>query len=243
MSYVEADVQVGDVLVGRRNSDEWAAVKVLAVDRWPDERQTLHCMMYRPTAERPTAATLGSLEVLAYHTPMSAQAFQNGWEVLCTCPVTPQDLVGFHEYLKRLDFRRYLEVTGQDLDTVVAQANSHFAAGGVLNDQQRHQEAIAEYTSAVELFPLFYEAIDNRAFSHMNLGNFQSALDDFQHSLRLFPEGEAANFSSGECLLRLGRLGEAEVIFQAGAVYSTDYRELHQKFLDLVRELRAENGS
>ncbi|WP_225727457.1 tetratricopeptide repeat protein [Nocardia sp. JCM 34519.1] len=228
------------MLVKREDSGEWAVVKVLVVDVWPDGGELLHCLMYRSTSERPTPDVVAGLEVLAYHAPLRATAFRGAWEVLGTCAVAPADLVGFHEYLKRVDFRRYLAETGQNLETVVARANSHFAAGGALNDQQRHREAIEEYTRAADLFPLFYEAIDNRGFSYMNIGDYRSALDDFEHSLQIHPDGEAAYFSSGECLLRLGKLDEAEAIFEAGAVDSTQYRELHQKFLGLVRDLRGD---
>ena len=70
--------------------------------------------------------------------------------------------------------------------------------------------------NAVDLFPLFYEAIDNRAFTYMELGKVAEALQDFETSLEVNPDGEAAFFSRGECLMKLGQLLAAEAVFQEG---------------------------
>ncbi|WP_147404340.1 tetratricopeptide repeat protein [Nocardia panacis] len=235
-------MQVGDVLIRREDSGEWSVVKVLAVDSWPDGAPLLHCLMYRATAEPPTPATVPSLEVLAYHAPLRPTAFRGDWSVLGSSPVIQGDLIGFHEYLKRVDFQRYLEATGQDLETVLTRANSHYAAGGELTLLRRYREAIDEYTRATDLFPLFHEAIDRRGFNYMHLGDYRRALDDFDHSLHLNPDGEAAWFASGECLLRLGDLAEAEEVFATGALDSTQYRDRHEQYLARVRELRAEQS-
>lgn len=233
-------MQAGDVLVTHEETNGWTAVKVLVVDTWPSGGVTLHCRLYRPTPEQPSPAALHTLEVLAQHVPLGRKTFHDGWDLLGRSPVQPDELTGFHEYLKRVDFRRYLTATGQDFETVIAQANDHFAAGGALNAEQRHREAIEEYTRAIDKFPLYYEAIDNRGFSYLNLGDFASALDDFEHSLQIWPDGETAYFASGECLLRLGKLDEAEAIFADGAARPGEYQNLHRKFLHLTREIRSE---
>lgn len=128
---------VGDVLVSRREEGDWMAVKVLAVDSWPDGDDTLQCLVYRPIAHSPTADSFRSPDDHGCHGPISAAGFAEGWEVLCTSPIQDGDLDGYHLYLKMTDFGRYLEVTGQSVDAVVAQANAYYRAASALDDDGR----------------------------------------------------------------------------------------------------------
>ncbi len=173
--------------------------------------------------------------------PPSTQAasVRRGWELIGNRQPTEEDLIGFAEYLRLTDFPRYLEVTGKDSKEIVREANAHYLRGNELCEQGRKQEGIAEYDAAVELFPLFFEAIDNRAFTHMELGNFREALNDFEQSLRVNPDGPAAFFSKGECLMRLGELAAAEAIFAEGVERFPEKKALFQDFLKRVRTQRS----
>ena len=229
-------MKAGDVLVSQKAGDSWSAVKILAIDEWPDSSQVLHAMLYEPSAERPTVETIGSLRVAVWHVPMAAQAYRVGWEVLCSAPVRDQELKGFHEYLKLTDFPRYATATGQDMRALVSEANEFYRRACAIGNEGERRTAIELYTQAIDIFPLFYEAIDNRAFTYMELGDYAEALRGFEESLYVNPTGNAAFFSRGECLMKLGLLDKAISVFEEGAIRFSEHRDIYVRFLALARE-------
>lgn len=232
-------VKPGDLLT-QRDGQVWRAAWILEVDPWPDGTAAAHCLSYKPMDAKPTADSLKQAEVSIWHAPIDAGSFgEEGWELIGNRQPTEEDLIGFAEYLRLTDFPRYLEVTGKDSKGIVREANAHYLRGNELCEQGRKQEGIAEYDAAVELFPLFFEAIDNRAFTHMELGSFSEALNDFEQSLRVNPDGPAAFFSKGECLMRLGELAAAEAVFTEGVERFPEKKALFQDFLKRVRAQRS----
>lgn len=235
-------VQPGDLITQKEENGSWAALKVLGVDTWPDGHATAHCLVYRSIAEKPTAESLDRADVLVWHAPIDAGSFAT-WERIGSRETQQDELRGFIEYLKHTDFPRYIAVTGQDSSKVVRDANDHYRRAHSLGEQGKREEAIAEYTQAVELFPLFFEAIDNRAFTYMELGKLREALSDFDQSLQVNPSGVAAFFSRGECLMKLGELASAETIFREGQQRFPEQRATFTDFLDRVRALQASKAS
>lgn len=236
------ELKAGDVIVLRDGSG-WKVVKILAVDAWPDGTSVAHSLMYDETADRPVLAATAALPVKIGYAPIRAGSFaEEGWERLGNLPVTPTEAEGFLDYLKETDFPRYLEETGVSVEEVVGAANRLYQQGNTLSEAGDHEGAIAAYDRAIELFPLFFEAIDNRAFSYMDLGRYDVALQGFEASLRVEPGGIAAFFSRGECLLRLGRFEEAEAVFLEGQDRFPERRSMFTEFLDLTRSARAKAG-
>lgn len=229
-------MKAGDVLVSQKADDSWSAVKILAIDEWPDSSQVLHSMFYEPSPERPTVETVESLRVAAWHVPMAAQAYGVGWEVLCSAPVRDQELEGFHEYLKLTDFSRYATATGQDMRALVSKANELYRRACAIGNDGERRTAIDLYTRAIDIFPLFYEAIDNRAFTYMELGDYAEALQGFEESLRVNPTGNSAFFSRGECLMKLGLLDKAISVFEEGVTRFPEHRDIYVRFLAQARE-------
>ncbi|WP_367344740.1 tetratricopeptide repeat protein [Stenotrophomonas bentonitica] len=241
---VKRSFAVGDVLVSRREDGDWMAVKVLAVDSWPDESNTLQCLVFRPISHTPTATSFRSPNDPGYHGPISAAGFAEGWDVLCTSPIEEGDLDGFTQYLKMTDFGRYLEVAGQSLEAVVAQANAYYRAASALDDEGKKLEAIDTYGQAIGLLPMFFEAIDNRALLYWGFGDYATALMGFEDSLRVNPDGNTAFFSRGECLLRLGRLEEAQQVFEEGKQRFPEHRDLYVHYLaETLEQKRSREGS
>lgn len=231
-------MKAGDFITVQEDDGQWHTIRILAIDVWPDGSECFHCTCYEPTPERPRADALETLDVLVYHAPIDAEDFKTRWSVLHSSPPTDADMSGFFEYLKHTDFPRYIEVSGQDLSEVIALANAAYREACALGDKKQPQQAIPLYERAFDLFPLFYEAIDNRAFSFMELGDYATALAGFEHSLQVNPEGEAAIFSRGECLLKLGRLDEAEAVFLEGAQRPGGNQAMFQRFLATTKDLR-----
>ena len=232
------NIRPGDTLIQQAGDRMWRVVRIIEVDEAPDGGSTAHCLTYEPSYIKPTMASLPKLGIRVWHVPILAGSFLSGWERLGNQPITKDELRGFIEYLKHTNFQRYLLLTGQDAEKVVTKANGHYKKGNALGEQGKRNEAIDEYTAAVELFPLFYEAIDNRAFTYMELGKYEDALRDFELSLQVNPDGVSAFFSSGECLMKLGRLAEAEAIFEQGVTRFPEQRDLFSKFLKQVRGMQ-----
>ena len=61
---------------------------------------------------------------------------------------------------------------------------------------------------------------------------------DFELSLQVNPDGVSAFFSKGECLMKLGKLAEAEAIFEQGVTQFPEQRDLSSKFLKQVRGMQ-----
>lgn len=230
-------VSPGDLIVQHDNNG-WTAIKILAVDPWPDGTSAAHCLTYQSVASKPTIESLKQTAVRIWHAPIDAGSFSKGWEKIGNQATSKDEMVGFVEYLKLTDFPRYVSFTGQDPKEIVRKANEYYKRAYLLGDQGNRTEAIAEYSQAIELFPFFYEAIDNRAFTYMELGKFREALRDFEDSLRVNPNGMAAFFSRGECLMKLGEFAKAEAIFQEGLSRFPEQRATFAKFLERVRALQ-----
>lgn len=231
----QPNIKPGDIITQNNEKGEWSVVKVLEMDKWPDGSYTAHCLTYKSITNKPTKSSIKGLSVLIYHAPIDAKSFESGWELVDNQTVVKEDLVGFVEYLKHTDFPRFIKFTGQDLNEVVSKANAHYQRAYALGTDGKRKEAIEAYSKAIELFPLFYEAIDNRAFTYMELGDYQSALNEFESSLRVEPNGMAAFFSKGECLMKLGRLKEAETVFKEGLERFPEQKDMFQKFLNATR--------
>jgi tetratricopeptide (TPR) repeat protein len=230
-------VKPGDLLV-QPDGKNWVAVKILEVDSWPDGIVTAHCLTYQPLSSKPTIDSLQQVKVRVWHAPIAAGSFAKGWERIGNRPATQEELVGFVEYLKLTDFPRYISFTGHDSKEIVRKANEHYKRAYYLGEQGNRTEAIAEYSKAIDLFPLFYEALDNRAFTYMELGKLREALLDFEQSLKVNPNGMTAFFSKGECLMKLGDLTAAEAIFKEGQRRFPEQRATFTKYLERVRALQ-----
>lgn len=229
----------GDLIVQQDANGVWHAVKILNLDAFPDGALVAHCLTYNDAACKPDLDSVGGLGVFVGHAPIAADCFEEGWERIGNQPASKEDLDGYVGYLRLTDFSRYAAFTGQDVGEIVRQANQHYRRACGLGDEGRRAEAITEYDHAVDLFPLFYEAIDNRAFLRMELGQYQEALADFELSLEVNCNGVTAFFSKGECLLRIGDLSAAELIFDEGISRFPEQGADFEKYRGIARTMQA----
>jgi tetratricopeptide (TPR) repeat protein len=234
-------LQRGDIITQQKEEGGWSTIKILEIDQWPDGSETAHCLLYQASRSKPSMADVESLGVYAFHAPIDAGSFHTDWEVVGNIKPASEDLQGFIEYLKLTDFQRYANYTNQDINAVVSEANSNYKKAIALGEEGKHSEAIEFYSKAIELFPLFYEAIDNRAFTYMDLGKFDIALSGFEDSLRVNPNGLTAFFSKGECLLKLGRYEDALGVFKEGIEKFPEKAQLFQEFYNKTKRFQ-ENG-
>src|SRR4030095_6863360 len=77
---------------------------------------------------------------------------------------------------------------------------AHFAAGVQAADQRQYDQAIVEFTKAIEIDPKDIPAIENRAYMYLDLQKNAEAVADFTQVIELAP---------GQTTSYLGR-GQAE---------------------------------
>lgn len=182
------------------HKDQYHVFKLLALDEALD---CCHVLCYEPVQALPAKDSLDQLSVMMYHTPIDRGGFSNPvW--IANRPLTADDLIGYHEYIRQT----------QAPADYIPLASSYFNEGIRLSDEGKHAEAIEAYSKASDLVPMFYEAIDNRAFCKMDLGLWQAAIEDFHQSLEVNPVSILAEFSIGECYLNMKNYQEAKTQFE-----------------------------
>jgi tetratricopeptide (TPR) repeat protein len=206
----------GDIVAQSSGSGQFAIVKILKIDTWPDQTLSYHCLCYQPVAQIPSIDEISTLPVMTMHAPFAAQAIDTGQRI-GNRPVTVDELEGFYVYLKMTDFGRYAREAGFNADVELPKAKEFYLRGNELGELNRFAEAIDAYTSALDIFPIFMEALDNRGLTYMDVGDLRPAIQDFQTSLQYHGENPVPLFSLGECYLKLGEKEAARKCFARGA--------------------------
>ncbi len=208
----------GDIITRFDSKKGHCLAKVLRGDQFETQHgvwKTYHLLFYSPVLNLPLPDAVSELQIQLFHAPIAADDIDKNWELFCTGkPATLNELRGFLWYLKDTDFGRYLRESGQDITTVVAEAKVHYQRGCMQSDNAEHEQAVESYSEALECFPLFYEALDNRAFAKMALHRFEDAIEDFQRSMKLNPKSPKAIFATGRCFINLNRPHEALPYFE-----------------------------
>nr|MDO8110604.1 tetratricopeptide repeat protein [Candidatus Sigynarchaeota archaeon] len=211
--------------------NEYHVYKVLKVEPLPGGQHVFHLLVYKPVAVKPEPRDIGALEVFAWHVPLASIGDAT---FLANVPLQPEEFQGYIEYLRLTDFNKYLEFTGKDPDQVVHEAREYYENGIRATDENNFEDAMEWYSKAIETFPLFYEAIDNKAFVLMDLGRWQEAIAVFEQSLGVNENNLAAIFSIGECQFKLEQFDKALVQFQA-ALEIDPYDQLSREWLEKTR--------
>ena len=222
----------GDVIY-IKTDDGYHVNKILKVD----EQGTFHVLTYEPISRKPKEKDLKELTVSCYHAPIASLSDS---EFLTNIPVKEEDLEGYLEYLKMTDFKKYVEETGQDMDEIIERATEEFQRGNDLAEDGEFEEALLHYTETIQLFPLFYEALDNRGLTYMDLKKLDLAILDFNDSLEINPDGIVAAFSLGECFYKLGKFQKALEQFERSVELESD-NPLCTEWLEKTKE-RMKNG-
>ena len=183
------DFNFGDIFYSK-NKNEYFIYKVILHHK---ESETVHVLTYKPLNKEPTIIDLDSLEVLVYHSPISSKGFSNP-VLLTNKAVTKEDIAGYEEFCNQMEFK----------EGMFTLANHFYLSGLKLTDSNNHRQAIKSYELAYNIFPQFFEAIDNCAFCFMDLGEWENAIKCFKQSLEVNPNSFLATFSIGESHLKNG---------------------------------------
>ena len=211
----------GDIFY-TQSGNNYYIFKLLVIDA---DFDCYHILSFSPLNSLPTISSVDNLSISVYHSPFDKHAFA-GATLLTNKTVTSDDLVGYHEYLRQT----------QEPGVYLPIANNYYKSGFRLTDEKKHFEAIDAYSKAIDLFPQFYEAIDNRAFCKMDLALWIEAIEDFKLSLEQNPNSFLAEFSIGECYFKLGDLENAKQQFEIAHRIDPNHQAPVQ-FLDKVNKL------
>lgn len=227
------DLKIGDLFYIKADG-KYYVYKLLRID---SETGIHHVIVYQPFEYSPDEIDFKTLEVLTKHIPIDTP---KEYKIIGHSDVTEQELQGFYDYLKLTDFARFLEETGSTIEEVVNTANGYFMEADNAYKSEEFREAIQKYTQAIEVYPLFFEAIDRRAFTKMALGEFLDAIKDFEFSLMVNPDSVIAEFAIGECYFKLGDFEKAVEQFEHTArLYPDD--DLTMEWLELSKRELAQS--
>lgn len=217
----QSDFSEGDIFYTRFDN-QYHIYKLLVFDK---DFECYHVLSYEPSDTLPSIENLDALEVAVYHSPIDKNGFTDA-KLLTNSKITSDDLIGYHEYLRQT----------QEPNYYIPIANAYYQAALRLTDEQKHYEAIDFYSKAIDLVPNFFEAIDNQAFCKMDLGLWEEAINDFQESLEVNPKSLLAEFSIGECYLKLDNYQKAKEQFEK-AIAIDPTHQAPKDFLKKVNEL------
>eukprot|EP00026_Physarum_polycephalum_P017014 Phypoly_transcript_18089.p1 GENE.Phypoly_transcript_18089~~Phypoly_transcript_18089.p1 ORF type:complete len:209 (+),score=39.40 Phypoly_transcript_18089:118-744(+) len=184
----------GDVFYTEKNG-QYTSYKILK-KRCFGEVTVLNVRVFVSLAHVPTESEIQNLGTMVGVTPIDAKGFP-GATRLCNSPVTEEELSNYMDYLMLSgQFEEYVAekakhqgVTGQELFEM---ALSHYNTANVKLEQRDLEGAVQEYSVAVDLCPLLFEAFDNRGLAYLDLGLLDRAKDSFETSLQVNPNGELA---------------------------------------------------
>lgn len=95
------------------------------------------------------------------------------------------------------------------MSCALTEAEEHFNKGVELQNDDRYQEAIVEYTKAIELDDQLARAYTNRGNLYGQLGQFDRAIADFDQAIALDPGDALAYWNRGLARRALGEMEEA----------------------------------
>jgi tetratricopeptide (TPR) repeat protein len=192
----------GDVFYTERN-DEYHIHQLLKIDNGTN---TFHVKTFVETTAIPKLNELKNLDVKIHHSPINGSGFSKP-KLIGNQSISERDLEGYFVYIK----------STQNVNEIVKYAKGFYQQAHELTNQNNHEDAIQKYTSAIDLMPNFHEAIDNRAFCYMDLGNWNDAIQGFNQSLSVNPNSLLAIFSIGECYFKSEQYSEAKPYFEKAA--------------------------
>lgn len=97
-------------------------------------------------------------------------------------------------------------------------AEEHYEQGNALLDSGQYEQAILEFTKAIELDPAYTKAYSERAYAYYQKGEYEKALSDCNKIIELGPENDfsasMSYYNRGLAYKSLGQKAEAIADFE-----------------------------
>ncbi|HPC97083.1 MAG TPA: tetratricopeptide repeat protein [Sedimentisphaerales bacterium] len=106
-------------------------------------------------------------------------------------------------------------------------AGEYNRRGIVLAWDGRYEEAIAQFSRAIQRNPVFVDACYNRALVYVAIGNLGPAVSDFGRVIEIVPQGVEGYESRGRLHLEMGRYDEAISDFERVIELDSRHAEAH----------------
>ncbi|MCG7550734.1 tetratricopeptide repeat protein [Pseudoalteromonas sp. Of7M-16] len=226
--------KIGDVFT-IKDGDLWHTAKILDIDT-NAQSSTIHVLRYQPVTDKPALKQLRALPISAYHSTIAHAKLAQKWQFIGhEVPLKPE-LKGYISYLKHNDFNKYAEVTNQKVDDLIFRANTLYTKGYALNQAAQYKQAIEAYRQAINIYPLYFEAIDNIGFAYMDMGDFATAIDYFNQSLEIHPAGTTAQYYKGMCYINLEDYERAMATFKQGMESFPEQKQVFEEIYIKLQE-------
>ncbi|MEM4097723.1 MAG: AAA family ATPase [Candidatus Micrarchaeaceae archaeon] len=108
---------------------------------------------------------------------------------------------------------------------IPAEAKEHWRRGNNLFDDSKFEEAIAEYTKAIEIYPSYSSAYFNRALNNVILKNYDIAKKDLEAVMELEPKSADAPLLMGDIAEQNNDLIGARFWYEKSLAADPNYAE------------------
>eukprot|EP00762_Andalucia_godoyi_P000349 ANDGO_03061.mRNA.1 Hsp70-Hsp90 organizing protein len=123
-----------------------------------------------------------------------------------------------------------------DAVTLKDKGNAAFSAGNF-------EEAITYFSKAIEADPSNHVLYSNRSACYSSLKDFEKALDDAEHVVKIKPDWARGYSRKGAALHGLGRLLEAADVYEEGLAIDPGNKQMSDALREIESGLRAEGGA
>ena len=222
-------LKAGDIFTSFTN-EKYYVVKVIDID---EEFNVYHISMFGPFEKPPENTPKNREKIFALHLPVQDLKTDN---VLGNIPPTGQEIKAYDEFLKITNFKKYIERNNFKVEDVANEANAEFALGNEKYEQANYKDAIYHFSNALNIYPGFFEAADNRGLSRMALGELPDAIKDFEFSTMVNPDSHISYSCIGECYYHLKDFKKSKEYFLKAQEVNPD-DEVIIDFLGRLEEL------
>ena len=87
--------------------------------------------------------------------------------------------------------------------------HTHYSLGGVLREQGKLDEAVAEYREAIRLLPDYFSTHNDLGLALYLAGKRDEAIAEYREAIRLLPDFRIAHRNLGQALFQQGKVDEA----------------------------------
>jgi len=137
--------------------------------------------------------------------------------------------------------RRYVEahaLISKALETDPNSAEAHSDLGMVLQELERHEEALTSCNRALAIRPDFAEALYNRGVALVKLARVEEALASYDRALAVKPDYAEALCARGNAMMQLKRVAEALASYDRALAIRPDYAWALNNRGNVLLELR-----